>query len=129
MTEEEQHFAHFERIGEAEVRASIEGQTWGEDRKLWARKWLVLRDHERSVADRVDQQEMTRKAASAASRAADAAERAAIAAEEQASAAKVQAREARRANTRATIALIIAAAAAIAAIASAGFAWMVLHIR
>jgi hypothetical protein len=75
----------------------------------WAAEWVGEKDAQRRAANeasQASQAEIARKAAADASRAADAAEA-------QAKAATEQALEARRANTRATIALIIATASAI----------------
>jgi ferric-dicitrate binding protein FerR (iron transport regulator) len=102
-------------MGEEAVRDYVASRRFSDERKAWAVDWLARKEAARKDIAQSEQTEMARNAAAEALRAADAAERAATAAEAQAAAsaaqaeaANSQAQEARRANNRATAALVIA---------------------
>ena len=116
MSSYEEDAALFAERGEQWVREMLATNRLNDGRRNTARTWLDLQEAARRSSIEEEQIAIARSAAADASRAASAAERAAAATEAQAFAATVQAREARRANTRATIALVIAAISAIVTI-------------
>lgn len=104
-------YVELTNMGKERVRASLDHGTFSPVLVSHAWDWLSeeeAKEKRRQEASNTEQMEIARRASEAAERAASEAARAAAAAERQATATEVQAAEARRANKKATIALITA---------------------
>ena len=107
----QQRWQEFEKLGEEKVRQNLATHVYGEDNTKLAREWLSHKAQQKS-------EEAQRRSEASSAEEVSIARSAKDAAWESAEAAKMSAKEAMRANTRASLSIVVSAVAAFAAIAA-----------